>query len=93
MPYTAACAPLIVLLAQRFIWYQSFIKAFKNPQHIIRYLVQLLLINLAFNFSLKADELINFDVIAILWPCYGLIALSFIFFAASFLLFISSACN
>ena len=42
---------------------------------------------------MKMDEFINFDIIAVLWPCYGLIAMTFIFFAASFLLFISSTCT
>lgn len=48
---------------------------------------------LILNFSLRADDYVTFDVIALLWPCYGLIALTFIFFAASLLLFVSSACN
>jgi len=42
---------------------------------------------------LQADNYVKFDVIALLWPCYGLIALTFIFFAGSLLLFISTACN
>lgn len=45
------------------------------------------------NFCLQADALVSFTPVALLWPCYGLIALTFLFFAVSLLLFISAACS
>ena len=59
----------------------------------MKYLIYFLLMSLILNYCLKNDGLVNFDVIAQLWPCYGLIALTFIFFAGAFLLFISTLCN
>lgn len=93
LPYTAACGPLAVVVTQRFIWYRAVLKSFKNPQNLIKYLYMVFILILILNFSLRADEYVSFEVIALLWPCYGLIALTFIFFAASLLLFVSSACN
>jgi hypothetical protein len=48
---------------------------------------------LVLNYSLKLDGYVKFDPIAQLWPCYCLIAISFIFFAAAVLIFISTMCN
>ena len=93
MPYTASCAPLAFLLLQRFVWHRSFIRAFRSPSHVLKFLFQVLFTNLIVNFSVRGDGYAQFDAIALLWPCYGFIALTFIFFAASLMLFISSACN
>jgi hypothetical protein len=93
LPFTAACSPLLLILVQRYIWHRSFLKAFKSPQDVVKYLVQLMIINIVLNFSLQADNLVNFSPIALLWPCYGLIAISFLFFAVSLLLFINAACS
>ena len=52
-----------------------------------------MLIVLVFNYSIRFDGYAIMDVIAHLWPCYGLIAMNFVFFAAGLLLFISTGCN
>jgi hypothetical protein len=52
-----------------------------------------MLIALVINYSIRHDGYANLDMISHLWPCYGLIAMTFVFFAAGVLLFISTACN
>ena len=93
VPFTGTCIPLGCVLVQRFLWYRSFIKAFRGPGGFVKWVYQVLAVNLAVNLALKWDSYYVFDVIALLWPCYGFIALSFIFFIATLLLFIGSACN
>ncbi|CDW73671.1 UNKNOWN [Stylonychia lemnae] len=39
------------------------------------------------------DGIFEFDVIVLLWPCYGFIAMTFIFFMGSLLLFVGSLCS
>jgi hypothetical protein len=93
LPYTASCGPLLGLLIQRFIWHRSIIKSFYNPLIFLQYMFILLLVALLLNFSIKLDHYYDFDIIALLWPCYGYIAISFIFLIGSILLFIGAACN
>lgn len=93
LPFTVSCVPLIMTLLHKFAWYRSFYKPFKTPQHIVQYILNLLIICLVVNYCIRRDGYANLDVIAHLWPCYGLIALSFVLFAAGILLFISTACN
>ena len=50
--------------------------------------MQVLITNLVINFSLKKDKVFDLDVIALLWPCYGFIAITFIFFLGSLLVFL-----
>jgi hypothetical protein len=54
---------------------------------------QVLVIGLVVTLSLKADGFLKLEPIALLWSCYGLIALTLLFFAATLLLFIGIACN
>ena len=49
--------------------------------------------SLVLNYCLKLDNFLNFDPIAQLWHCCCLIAITFIFFSASVLIFISTMCN
>ena len=93
IPYVASTFPLAMLLVFRFIWHKSIIKAFRTPYHFVRFLLHLLLTNLVINLSLSYDSFFDFDSVALLWPCYGLLALTFIFFIAALLLFLGSACS
>jgi hypothetical protein len=52
-----------------------------------------MIIALIVNYSVREDKYGQMEVIAHLWPCYGLIALTFVFFAAGTLIFMSTACN
>ncbi len=60
---------------------------------MVKYLTNLFLIALVINYSIRYDGFAKLDVISHLWPCYGLIAMTFVFLAAGILLFISTACN
>lgn len=93
IPLTASCFPLVLVLGVRFLFHKSVLKAFKSPVNFLKFIFQFLALNLILNFSLKADDYYSFDAIAFLWPCYGYIAITFIFFIGSFLLFIGAACN
>ena len=93
IPYTACCFPFLLVLIQRFLWYRAFFRSFRTPFYFVKFLFQLLVGNLVLNMSIRADEYFNFDVIGLLWPCYGFIAMTFIFFIGGLLLFIGSACN
>ena len=52
LPFLGACSPLFVLIVQRYVWHLSFLKAFKTPQAVVKYLAQLMLVNIVLNFSL-----------------------------------------
>ena len=93
MPYTVTCAPLGLILLHKFIWYRSIIKPFKTPQHVVKYLTDVMLIALIVNFSIREDGYAHLDAIVHFWPCYGLISITFVFFAAGILVFISTACS
>ena len=93
VPYTGAAFPLICIIVQRFIWHKSILKAFRSPFQFIKFIFQILVTNLVINYALSMDDYYHFDIIAMLWPCYGSIALCVIFFIATLLLFIGSACN
>jgi hypothetical protein len=92
IPYTASCFPLLVILFVRFLMYKS-IRAFKNTLNFLNYLIHFLLINLIINFCLKKDKFFKFELIALLWPFYGLLALFFILFMGSFIIFMSTVCS
>lgn len=93
LPYTVAWSPLGMILIHKFVWYRSLSKPFKTPQHVVMYLRDIFLAALIINYSIKEDSYAEMDVISHLWPCYGFIAMTFIFFAAALLLFISTACS
>ena len=59
----------------------------------MKYITDLMLIALVVNYSVRQDAYATLDVIAHLWPCYAMIAMNFVFFAAGLLLFISTGCN
>jgi hypothetical protein len=52
-----------------------------------------MLVFLIVNFSINEDGYAKLDIITQLWPCFGMIAMTFVFFASGILLFISTACN
>ena len=93
IPYTSATFSLFLILVQRFIWYRSIIKAFKTPFKFVKFLFQLLISCLLINLCMTADSLVELDVVALLWPCYGLIAITSMFFIGALLLFIGSLCT
>lgn len=93
IPFVATTFPLFLILIFRFIWHKSILKAFRTPYHLVKFLVNLLFVNLIINLSLSYDNFFVFDSVALLWPCYGFLALTFIFFIATLLLFLGSACS
>eukprot|EP00347_Sterkiella_histriomuscorum_P003076 403365681 len=93
IPITASCFSLLLVLIQRFIWYKSVVKSFRTPVSFIKFVFLTFLFCLILNYNLENDEFFDFDIIVLLWPLYGLIAMTFIFFMGSLLLFIGSLCN
>jgi hypothetical protein len=59
----------------------------------MKFMGQFLFVNLVIDISLKVDNYLDIDMIAILWPFYGFIAISFIFFLGGVMLLIGTACN